>query len=125
MGGFNDDGVPITATYVSPWFDLRSWLKKRMVWVDFIVDKLVAPTYTIGLSTSWNWGQTGTTTAYTMTESATDGRPLLVTSNIANYHRVFTMGDNRAFQFTITTTSSTNRPSILGWRPDARTKGVR
>jgi hypothetical protein len=125
IGGFTDDGTPITATYVTGWFDLRSWMKKRMVWVDFIVDKLVASTYAIGLSTSWNWGQTGTTTTHTLTESTTDGSPLLVTSNIANYHRIYTLGDNQSFQFTLTTTSSVNSPSILGWRPDARTKGVR
>lgn len=125
VGGYSDNGTPITATYVTGWFDLRSWLKKRMVWVDFIVDKLVAPTYSIGLSMSWNWGQTGTTTTHTMTETATDSRPLLVNSGIANYHRVFTLGDNRAFQFTISTTSSTNSPSILGWRGDLRSKGVR
>lgn len=124
QGGTTDNGTAITGTYQTGWYDLSTWMRKRMVWSDFVVDKRPGP-YTINLSVVSNWGQNNTTQAHTMTESTTDGCTLLDTATTANYHRIYTTGDDRSFQYTITCTASANSPSILGWRPDARTKGVR
>ena len=117
--GTTDGGTPINWSYKSAWYDLRTWLKKRMQWLDLIMDS--AYSYTVNLSTAWDFNRTGMSQNHTVTNTTTDGYSYETTGDY-NEHRVYTQGDGKHFQFVFTGSTPCR---IVAWRPEARIKGIR
>ena len=127
-GASDEDGVgnqySIDASFTSAWYDLRTWTKKRMAWLDMIADAAIA-NYSFGVQVQWDYGRNNTIQSHTLTNTTTDGRTLLQTYTNGTMHRIYTLGQGQSFQFTITCSTNGSNPSMLGFRPDARVKGVR
>lgn len=127
-GGYTDYYVSgnrdIVGTWVSAWYDLRTWVRKRMPWLDVIADSTV-PAYSFTVGLTWDYGRNNTTSSHTLTKTTTDGRTLLQTYSLGNMHRIYTLGQGQAFRFIIGCTSNTQSPGLYGFRPEARERGVR
>lgn len=122
--GNTDDGTPITATYKTGWFDYETWdTQKRLVLVDVVASR-EGGAYTFEVSWSWDYDRmTGGPVA--CTETTTDGCAIQTTSVLSTEHQVFTDGIGHAVQLIFTTSAGDQVVEILGWRPDARAKGIR
>jgi hypothetical protein len=117
--GTTDNGSAIRSYYKSAWYDLRTWLKKRMLWLDVLMDS--SYTYSVEIDTAWEFNRTGYTQAHTATNTTTDGYTVETLGDL-NQHRLYTQGDGKHFQLVF---SSTTPCKIVGWRPEARVKGIR
>jgi hypothetical protein len=117
--GLTDNGTAIASTYKSAFYDLRTWLKKRMLWLDLVMDG--AYTYLLNVSTAWEFNRIGMTQTHVISNGVTDGYSV-ETNGDYNEHRIYTQGDGKHFQFVFTS----NTPCrIIAWRPESRIKGVR
>jgi hypothetical protein len=114
------DGVAgINSTYKSAWYDLRTWLKKRMLWLDLVMD--ASYTYNVNVQTAWEFNRVGMTQNHSVSNSMTDGYTVETLGDY-NQHRLYTQGDGKHFQFVFT---SSNPCKIIAWRPESRIKGLR
>jgi len=117
--GTTDGGTPISWTYKSAWYDLRTWLKKRMMWFDLLVDSTYS--YLVNISTAWDFNRAGMSQSHAVSNTTTDGYSYETTGDL-NEHRIYTQGDGKHFQFVFTGSGPCR---IAAWRPEARIKGVR
>jgi hypothetical protein len=130
--GTTDNGSAITATYITPWFDLRSWNpKKKIPYVDVTVDNQ-GGSYTVGVAYSWEYGagpSESITLAYDSGTTACTTNSLTVDKSqrgtFANIHRIYTKGMGRAFRLTFTASTASQTVKCLGWRPQAVLVGSR
>jgi len=118
--GTTDNGVAIAYYYKTAWYDLRTWLKKRMLWLDLLMDSTY--TYALTVSSAWEFNRSWMTQAHTVTNTTTDGYTIETTGDL-NEHRIYTQGDGKYFQLVFT--GSDTPCKIVGWRPEARIKGLR
>ena len=121
--GTTDNGAAITGTYQTAFFSLDTYRKKRLMWVDLLMDGTVS--YNMNVSISGDYGRANETSSHTVTQSTTDGLAITTTGSSINEHRIYTKGDSRAYQMVFTVTSSPQPPQIIGFRFEARFKGVR
>lgn len=122
--GNTDGGSPITATYESAFFNLDTYRRKRLIWIDLLMDARVGD-YSMNVAVTGDYGRIGETSNHTVTQSSTDGLVIETTGSFINQHRLYTPGDSRAYQLTFSTTDSPNPPQIVGFRFEARFKGMR
>lgn len=114
-----DNGTEISWSYKSAWFDLRTWIKKRLLWLDLLMDSTYD--YLVNVKLSWEFNRTGWNENHQVSNSATDNYDIQ-TSGDLNQHRVYVAGNARYFQFVF---SGVGQAKIVGFRPDARIKGIR
>ena len=117
--GLTDNGTAITWSYKSAWYDLRTWLKKRMLWLDMVMDASYA--YQVVVSTAWDFNRAGMSQNHTVSNATTDGYTYETVGDY-NEHRLYTQGDGRHFQFVY---SGIAPCKIVAWRPESRIKGIR
>ena len=117
--GSTDAGTIITATYKSSWYDLRTWLKKRLLWLDLIVD--AAYYYNIFVNTAWEFNRPWMLQTHNVSNGSTDSYAIETIGDY-NEHRIYTQGNGQHFQFVF---MSSTPCRIVGWRPDTRVKGTR
>ena len=117
--GLTDNGAAIVWSYKSAWYDLRTWLKKRMLWLDLVMDSTY--TYAVAVTTAWDFNRAGMSQGHTVTNAATDGYAYETVGDY-NEHRLYTQGDGKHFQFVY---SGSTPCRIVAWRPEARLKGIR
>ena len=117
--GDTDDGTDISWSYSSAWFDLRTWIKKRVLWMDLLMDS--AYNYLANVTISWEFNRPGWTNSHTVANTATDNYSISTTGDV-NQHRIYMAGMAKYFQFVF---NGTGPVRIVGWRPDARIKGLR
>ena len=117
--GLTDNGVYFTSTYKSAWYNLRTWLKKRMMWLDMVLDSSYS--YYLFVNTAWEFNRPGMTQTHNLSNGSTDNYAVETVGDY-NEHRLYTQGDGQHFQFTFTCSTPCR---IIGFRPDARMKGVR
>jgi hypothetical protein len=122
--GNTDNGTAIAAVYESAFFNLDTYRKKRLVWVDLLMDARVG-TYNMGVTVTGDYGRTNEIASHTVTDTTTDGLTITTLGSFLNQHRLYTKGDSRAYQLTFSTTDSPNPPQIVGFRFEARFKGMR
>lgn len=122
--GNTDNGTPIAATYESAFFNLDTYRNKRLVWVDLLMDARVGD-YAMACTVTGDYGQINESQTHTITQSTTDGLSISTVGSFLNRHRLYTRGDSRAYQLTFSTTDSPNPPQIVGFRFEARFKGMR
>ena len=117
--GLTDNGSYFTSSYKSCWYDLRTWLKKRMMWLDMILD--ASYSYYLYVNTAWEFNRQGMTQTHNLSNGSTDNYSV-ETNGDYNEHRLYTQGDGQHFQFVFTCSTPCR---IIGFRPDARIKGTR
>lgn len=122
--GNTDNGTPITATYESAFFNLDTYRNKRLVWIDLLMDSRVGD-YSMGITVTGDYGRSNEISQHSVTQSTTDGLAIETVGSFLNQHRLYTEGDSRAYQLTFSTTDSPNPPQIVGFRFEARFKGMR
>lgn len=120
--GNTDNGSTITGTYETGWYDSQSFLNRYIVFLDVICDKSVGA-YNLNVEIRFDFASTGDTHA--LTDTTTDGIPVVIQTPLANIHRLYVRGIGRYFKFIFSVTSSPNAPRILGWRPEMYSKGIR
>jgi len=114
-----DNGTEISWSYKSAWFDLRTWIKKRLLWLDLLMDSTYD--YLVNVKLSWEFNRIGWNETHVVNNSATDNYDIQTMGDL-NQHRVYVAGNARYFQFVF---SGVGPAKIVGFRPDARIKGVR
>lgn len=114
----------ILATYESAFFNLDTYRKKRLIWIDLLMDARVGE-YEMGIDVIGDYGRASETQSHFVTESSTDYIPITTTGTFLNQHRLYSRGDSRAYQLKFSTTDSPNPPQIVGFRFEARFKGMR
>ena len=117
--GTTDAGAAILWSYKSAWYDLRTWLKKRMIWLNLVMD--AAYTYAVTIDTAWEFNRNGMTQSHTVTNTTTDGYTTNETGDY-NQHPIYTEGHGKHFQFVF---SGETPARIIAWRPECRVKGLR
>ena len=122
--GNTDNGTPISATYESAFFNLDTYRRKRIVWIDLLMDARVG-TYDMDIDVIGDYGRAFETQSHTVTDTTTDGLTITTTGAFLNQHRLYTRGDSRAYQLKFSTIDSPNPPQIVGFRFEARFKGMR
>jgi hypothetical protein len=125
--GYDDAGIPISDYYSTIYYDMRTFTKKRMPFIDIIMD--AERSYNVSMTVKYDWGLKSYSETHTLTydgtTATTDGGIEAETSDQANLHRVFTLGDRRTFNLTFVDNSNTIPARILGWRADCRVRGTR
>ena len=114
-----DNGTDISWSYKSAWFDLRTWIKKRLLWLDLLMDSTID--YLVNVKLSWEFNRIGWNETHVVNNSATDNYDIQTMGDL-NQHRVYVAGNARYFQFVF---SGVGPAKIVGFRPDARVKGIR
>jgi len=122
--GNTDNGTAIAASYESAFFNLDTYRQKRLIWVDLLMDARLG-NYAMDVEVIGNYGRTGETQVHSITQSTTDGLPIITTGTFLNQHRLYSRGDSRAYQLKFSTTDSPTPPQIVGFRFEARFKGMR
>jgi len=119
-----DAGVNISASYYTGWFNWGTWeMRKRVVWVDLVADRQNGP-YTFSFSWSWDYDRF-LGAPLVCTETTTDGCTIDTTSDKATHHKAMVQGIGNAIQLIFTASGGDETVKILGWRPDARNRGLR
>ena len=122
--GNDDKGTAIAATYESAFFNLDTYRRKRLVWIDLLMDARLGE-YDMDVEVIGDYGRAGETQVHTVTDSTTDGLTIATTGTYLNQHRLYTRGDSRAYQLKFSTSDSPTPPQIVGFRFEARFKGMR
>ena len=122
--GNDDNGTPIAATYESAFFNLDTYRKKRLVWIDLLMDARIG-NYSMGVDVIGDYGRAIETQSHTVTQTTTDNLTITTTGSFLNQHRLYTRGDSRAYQLKFSVTDSPTPPQIVGFRFEARFKGMR
>ena len=122
--GFTDNGVAITGSYETGWYDSQSNLNRYMDTLNVIMDKSIGA-YSLTVEVFWDFVTTASST-HTITDTLTDGITVVGGTPTANFHSLYVEGMGRYFKlkFSVPTSSTTN-PRILGWREELYTKGRR
>lgn len=117
--GETDNGSVINWSYKSAWFDLRTWIKKRIIWLDLLMD--ASYNYLANVGLFWEFNRPGWSNTHVVSNSATDNYQISTTGDV-NQHRVYMSGMAKYFQFVF---SGSGPVRIIGFRADARIKGIR
>lgn len=119
-----DNGTNITATYKTGFFDWRTWApRKRLVWCDVLASRADG-NYSFSLSWNYDYGRV-VSSAISCTQTTTDGSTIQTTSSDVTHHRIYTTGIGNAVQLVFTASGGNEVVKLIGWRPDAREKGLR
>ena len=81
--------------------------------------------YNMNVEVIGDYGRAGEVQTHTVTQSTTDGLTIATTGTYLNQHRLYTRGDSRAYQLKFSTIDSATPPQIVGFRFEARFKGMR
>jgi hypothetical protein len=114
----------IVASYESAFFNLDTYRRKRLVWVDLLMDARLGD-YELFIDIIGDYGRANETQSHSVTAISTDNLLISTTGSYINQHRLYTKGDSRAYQLKFTTSDSPNPPQIVGFRFEARFKGMR
>jgi hypothetical protein len=72
-----------------------------------------------------DYGRANETQSHSVTAISTDNLLISTTGSYINQHRLYTKGDSRAYQLKFSTSDSPTPPQIVGFRFEARFKGMR
>lgn len=119
-----DAGVNINASYYTSWFDWGTWeMRKRIVWTDLLADRQNG-SYSFSFSWSFDYDRF-VGDPIVCTETTTDGSTIDTTSGKVTHHKAPVYGIGNAIQLRFTATGGDEVVKLVGWRPDARNRGVR
>lgn len=131
-----DGPSPITNSYTGIYEDFRTYLKKRSVFLDVLMDPSSPYAVTVTLNLDYQSPavvpQTYTLT-YDGVTAFTDNEAITLQGNLVNTHRIVVFGDARAMQLVFNDVGGflslgfmISQPArIFGWRIDLRARGIR
>jgi len=126
--GSSDGGVAIENSYTGIYDDFRTFLKKRSVFLDVMMDP--STDYNVAVTLNLDFQSPASTPqTYTLTKVGsvvtTEGEDVVLQGNLVNIHRIVVFGCARYMQLTFSDLGKAGGVKIFGWRLDERGKGIR
>jgi len=138
--GVDDSGTAVTNSYTAIYEDFRTYLRKRIVFLDILMDSSV-PDYNVTVKVNLDFQSDPTVQqqyklTFDGTTAYTDGEAITLQGNLVNTHRCVIQGNPRDCQLIFTENTSeaylnpdpsaVHKPAkIFGFRIDARVTGIR